>query len=95
VGSIFAVMPENPLYGGGYREVLMRYDEETRVTMTEPDCVDGSIMRSEPDSSGVFRYTTPEARPMTPAEIALYCKYDWSKEKAALLAEMSSKTNAK
>jgi len=57
VGSIFVVMPNSPIEGG-YREVLMRYEEELRVTMSDPDCTDHTIMYSEPDSEGVFRHTS-------------------------------------
>ncbi len=56
VGSIFIVMPNSPIEGG-FREVLMRYKEKPRVRMSDPDCTDHTILYSEPDSNGVFRYT--------------------------------------
>ena len=94
IGSMLVVMPNSPIEGG-YREILMRYEEETRVSMTEPDCTDKTIFRSEPDKNGVFRYTTLQAQPMTKSELSIYCEYDWSKETEALKAEMRKRTSSK
>lgn len=57
VGSIFMVMPNSPIEGG-YREVLLRYEEKPRITMSDPDCSEKTIHYSEPNSEGVFRYKT-------------------------------------
>ncbi len=86
VGSIFMVMPNSPIEGG-YREVLLRYEEEPRISMSEPDCAEKTILYSEPDGEGVFRYTSKTAQPMSGQEFTIYCDYDWSKEKEALRAE--------
>ncbi len=94
IGSIFIVMPNSPMEGG-YREVLLRYEEEPRVTMSDPDCTDNTILYSEPDKQGVFRYTSVEAQPMTEQEVSIYCEYDWSKEKEALISAMQNQVNPK
>jgi hypothetical protein len=94
VGSIFVVMPNSPIEGG-YREVLTRYEEEPRVRMSDPDCTDHTIMYSEPDSEGVFRYTSRKAKAMSEQERAIYCEYEWLKEKEALRAEMLKQMNLK
>jgi len=87
IGTFFLVLPENPMTGG-YREVLIRYGERTRVSLSEPDCTDSTISHSEPDDQGVFRYTADFGRRMTASEFAIYCEYDWSREKEALLAAL-------
>ncbi|MBT5418762.1 MAG: hypothetical protein HOB43_08530 [Thiotrichales bacterium] len=86
VGSIFMVMPNSPIEGG-YREVLLRYEEEPRISMSAPDCAEKTILYSESDGEGVFRYTSRTAQPMREQELTIYCDYDWSKEKEALRAE--------
>lgn len=86
VGSIFMVMPNSPIEGG-FREVLLRYEEEPRISMSEPDCTEKTILYSEPDGEGVFRYTSRTAHPMSEQEFTIYCDYDWSKEKEASRAE--------
>lgn len=87
IGSIFMVMPNSPIEGG-YREVLLRYDEEPEISMSNPDCKDKSISYAKPDSEGVFRYTSASAQPMNEQEISIYCDYDWSKEIEALRTAM-------
>jgi hypothetical protein len=94
IGSIFMVMPNSPIEGG-FREVLLRYEEEPRITMSDPDCSDKAILYSEPDSEGVFRYTSRTPQPMNEQEIAIYCEYDWSNEKEALRAEALKQMQAK
>lgn len=86
VGSLFMVMPNSPIEGG-YREVLLRYKEKPHVAISEPDCSERTILYSEPDDEGVFRYTSQKPRPMIEREISVYCQYDWLKEKEALRAE--------
>ena len=86
IGSFFMVMPNSPIEGG-YREVLLRYEEKPRIKMSDPDCSAKAILYSEPDSEGVFRYTSQTAQPMSAQEFSIYCDYDWSKEKEALRAE--------
>jgi len=87
VGSIYAVMPNSPMEGG-FRELLLRYEEQPHVTMSEPDCTDHTILRAEPAKDGVFRYTTAMPEKMTQQDISVYCDYDWSNEKDALIDEM-------
>lgn len=87
IGSMYIVMPNNPIEGG-FREVLMRYEEEPQVAMIDPDCADMTIMRSRPDTEGVFRYTSKSPEDMTEKEISLYCEYNWAEEKTALREEM-------
>jgi len=90
VGSIFIVMPNSPIEGG-FREVLMRYEEEPRITMSEPDCTNHTILYSEPDREGAFRRTSAKTQAMNEQEVSIYCEYDWSKEKEALRAKMLTK----
>jgi len=84
-----------PVPTGGFREVLLRYEEEPRISMSEPDCSDKTILYSGPDSEGVFRYTSRTSQPMNEQEVAIYCEYDWSKEKEALRAEALKQIQAK
>jgi hypothetical protein len=92
VGSIFIVMP-NDISIGGFREVLMQYDKEPKVSMSDPDCTDNTIFHSVPDSEGTFRYTSNEAKQMTEKEIKMYCEYNWSLEKQALATEILKMAN--
>lgn len=94
VGSIFIVMPNSPIEGG-YREVLMRYEEKPRTRIAEPNCNDQTILYSEPDGQGVFRYSSRKAYPMSEKELSIYCEYDWTKEKEALRNEMLKQMNSK
>ena len=94
VGSIFIIIPNSPIEGG-YREVLMRYEEKPRIRMSDPDCTDRTIWYSEPDSEGVFRYTTPKAQSMNEQEVSIYCEYDWTEEKEALRTEMLKQIKSK
>jgi hypothetical protein len=87
VGSFTLVMPNNPITGG-FREVLMRYGEETMVSMVEPECEDYTVLYARPDPEGVFRYTTMAAQKMTKLERETYCQHDWTREREALRAEM-------
>jgi len=87
VGSVFTVMPESPLEDS-YREILLRYKEEPRIRLSEPDCQEKTIRYSEPDSEGVFRYKSLERQTMNEQEMAIYCESNWTKEKEALRAEM-------
>ena len=88
------VMPNSPIEGG-FREILLRYEEDPRITMSDPDCSDKKIFYSEPDSEGVFRYTSKIPQVMNEQEIAIYCDYDWSKEKEALRAEALKQIQSK
>ncbi|MFC1665672.1 hypothetical protein ACFL17_08605 [Pseudomonadota bacterium] len=87
VGSIFMVMPSSPIEGG-YREVLLRYEEKPQIRRSDPDCSGRTIFYSEPDSTGVLRLTSSKAQAMTKQELSIYCEYDWSKEKEALRQEI-------
>lgn len=86
-GSIYIVMPNNPI-DGGFRDVLFRYEEKPRVRISDPDCSDKTISYSEPDGNGIFRYSSKEALRMTDKEVQIYCEYDWSKEKEALMKNL-------
>lgn len=86
VGSVTMVMPNDPITGG-FREVVMRYDEEPTVAMVDPDCDHSTIHYSKPDDEGVFRYLTEAAQAMTEREHEIYCAYDWTREKEALRTE--------
>jgi len=86
IGSFFLVMPNSPMEGG-FREMLLQYDEEPQIRMTDPGCMDGSIFYSAPDKEGVVRYTSVEPQRMSSQEISMYCDYDWSTEIEALRAE--------
>jgi len=94
VGSIFMVMPNSPIEGG-YREVFLRYKEEPRIRISEPDCSEKTILYSEPDSEGVFRYTSRSAQPMDEQEYSIYCEYNWSKEEEAFRAEALKQMESK
>jgi hypothetical protein len=93
IGSIL-VMPNSPIEGG-YREVLLRYGERPQIKMADPDCSEKTIIYSEPDSEGVFRYTSRTAQPMSALEFSIYCDYDWSKEKESLRAEALKQMRSK
>ena len=86
IGSFFLVMPNSPIEGG-FSELLLQYDEEPQIRMTDPDCMDGSILYSAPDKEGVMRYTSMEPQRMSNQEISIYCDFDWSAEIEALRAE--------
>lgn len=86
VGSVTIIMPNSPIEGG-FRQVTMRYEEETRVSMVYPDCSTLTILYSRPDKEGVFRYTSNAPAKMSDEEQRWYCQYDWSKEREALRKE--------
>lgn len=94
IGSIFMVMPNSPIEGG-YREVLLRYEEKLRIKMSDPDCSEKTILYSEPDGEGVFRNTSRTSQPMNTQEFNIYCEYDWSKEKEALRVEALKQIRSK
>lgn len=87
IGSFFVIMPNDPLVGG-YREIIFRYKEDPRVKFADPDCQDYTIIYSEPDDSGVLRYTSENDLPMTEQDKKIYCEYDWTKEIEALRNEV-------
>jgi len=82
IGSVHTVGPESPIIGG-FKRVVLRFEEKPRVSLEEPDCTDKSISISEPDNKGTFRYTSRN-RKMQDDEKSLYCETDWSKEREAL-----------
>lgn len=88
LGSVSLVMPNNPPEGG-FREVVMKYKEEPRVVIVDPDCEDKTILRSSPEDKGIFRYSQEGIQEMNDEEILTYCNHDWSKEKEALLSAMN------
>lgn len=94
IGSISMVMPNTPMEGG-YREVLLRYNERPRIKMADPDCSQKTIFYSEPDGQGMVRYTSSTAQVMNAQEVSIYCDYDWSKEKEALRAESLKHVSAR
>jgi hypothetical protein len=63
--------------------------------MSDPDCSEKTILYSEPDSEGVFRYTSKTAQPMSTQEFSIYCEYDWTKENEALMAEALKQMRSK
>ena len=79
-GFVHLVAPNHWIDRGGFRRVLMRYDEETEVTIEDPDCETLTIMVSAPDSKGVFRHTTNKRSPMSKEDKKLFCDTDWSSE---------------
>jgi hypothetical protein len=83
VGFFHLFMPD-PMEAGNYREIILRYGEDPRVVLSEPDCTDGTVLRAEADGEGTFRYTSTQPMPMDPAEAILFCNSDWSTERAAL-----------
>ena len=80
LGFVHLVAPNHPIHVGGFRRVLMRYDEETEVTIEDPDCENLTIMVAAPDSKGVFRDTTNKRSPMSNEDKKLFCDTDWSSE---------------
>ncbi len=86
IGSLTIVMPNSPIEGG-FREAIVRYEEEEIVSMVDPDCMDFTILYSRPDRRGVFRYTTRSAVKMNDDQKKWYCEYDWSRERQAVLQE--------
>lgn len=87
VGSVTVVMPNSPIEGG-FREVLLRYEEKEVISMVEPDCNNLTILYAQSDKEGVFRYTTNSSVEMRDEQKKWYCEYDWSKEKEALRREV-------
>ena len=85
VGSVTIIMPNTPIEGG-FREIIMRYDEKEIVSMVEPDCTNLKISYSQPDNKGVFRYITFSVK-MNDEQKKWYCEYDWSKETEAMFRE--------
>jgi hypothetical protein len=85
IGSFFLVMPDDPIQGG-FRELLLQFDEDSQVRIVDPDCADKTIMVSAPDNDGVIRYISKEPQQMTGQELSMYCEYDWSIEIEALRA---------
>ena len=86
IGSVTVVMPNSPIEGG-FREVLLRYEEKEIVSIVEPDCNNLKILYALPDKEGVFRYTTNSSVQMSGEQKTWYCEYDWSKENQALRRE--------
>lgn len=78
-------MPDDPIQGG-FRELLLQFDEDSQVRIVDPDCADKTIMVSAPDNDGVIRYISKEPQQMTGQELSMYCEYDWSIEIEALRA---------
>jgi hypothetical protein len=77
VGFFNTVTPDSPLMGGGYRRVILRYEEQPTITLEDPDCEEFTNWVSAPDSGGTMRYTTTYPRPMTPDERELFCNTKW------------------
>lgn len=94
VGSVFMVMP-NTQTEGGFREVLLRYQEQPQIRMSDPDCSGKTILYSEADNAGVFREISKRSQPMSEQEYSIYCEYDWSKEKEALRVETLKQIHSK
>lgn len=83
LGFLHFAMPNN-LITGGFTEVILKYDEEPEIRMVDADCQEKTILFSEPDAKGTYRYTTNNGNTMTKKEYEIFCQYDWSKEKKAV-----------
>lgn len=96
IESFTIIMPGSysPVVVGEYREVIMRFHEKQIVSIVEPFCDDHTIIYAQPDSEGIFRLTTKEAKKMNEQEKQWYCEYDWSKENEALRKERLSQSDA-
>jgi len=84
LGFVHLVAPNSLIDGGGFRRTIMRYDEEPKVTIEDPDCKNLTIMVSATDSKGVFRNTTKNYSPMSKEDKNLFCDTDWSAERKKL-----------
>jgi hypothetical protein len=51
IGFFHLAMPD-PQEAGTFREIFLRYSENPRIVISEPDCDDGTILRAEPDGAG-------------------------------------------
>ena len=94
VGSFFLVMPESPELGG-FREVSIRYEDESHIYHADPDCEQHVVQRSKADNEGMLRYSTDKPEKMSDSEATTYCTYDWTNEKAALAKAMLASTPRK
>jgi hypothetical protein len=91
VGSVTMIMPNDSAVGG-FKEVVLRYDEKPIVSLVDADCEDFTILYSRPDNDGTFRYLTRTSRAMNDQERKTYCAYDWTHEREALRAEFLRQT---
>ena len=87
ITSVTMVMPNDPPVGG-FRKIVMRYDEEPMVLFADPDCEDSTVWYSQPDDEGTVRYSTGKPQDMTEQERETYCDHDWAPEREALRTEI-------
>ncbi len=87
ITSVTMVMPNDPPVGG-FRKIVMRYDEEPMVFFVDPDCEDSTVWYSQPDDEGTVRYSTGKPQDMTEQERETYCAHDWAPEREALRTEI-------
>jgi len=83
VTSILAIRPNSNIDGGGYTEMLFKFDKKPEIRIVDPDCSQGTASYSEPDIQGVFRVVS-HSKEMSKFDNSLYCEYDWTKENKAL-----------
>ena len=87
-------MPDFPEISG-FREISIRYEEDTHVYHAEPDCKSRTVQRASPDDKGVLRYLTEKPEHMTDSDVSTYCTYDWKKEREALALAGQAQTRSK
>ena len=88
-GFVHAVGPNSPIEGG-YRRIILRYDEDPVVTFEDPDCENFTNWVSAPDPVGTVRYTTRTPEPLSQADRELFCEMDWTAEQEALMRSLTS-----
>ncbi|MBK7947173.1 MAG: hypothetical protein IPK00_00050 [Deltaproteobacteria bacterium] len=89
VGMFEILMPELPSRGG-FRKVVLRFDEEPDESSIEPDCDRREYSVARPGSDGVFRYEENEDGgflmvKMDQVDFEALCEYRWVKERKNLL----------
>lgn len=93
VGFVKMVMPNGPTIGG-FKEVVLRYGEDPIISIIDPDCADFTYSMSQPDAQGNFRVVTTEHEAMTDQQREVYCEYDWTKERQALVEEIRRRSSS-
>lgn len=76
---------------GAFHTVILRYKEDRRELIVHAGCSDKTMLLSEPDNSGVFRYRTEKATEMSKEDIEIYCLTDYSEQVQAVRDKILSK----
>jgi hypothetical protein len=76
---------------GNFHTVILRYREDRHEMIVDANCEDKTMFTSEPDSSGVFRYTTEKSMKMSKQDIEIYCDADYSEQMASIRESILSK----